>query len=236
MKDMNESTGEVAFYFAAFNKDLESDIILKTAYSKTFKENLPSFYHNRDHVDACGKPRDFGVDNKGAFCVSQLAIKTIVGNDVFEQYKAGLIKGHSQEFETLKSINDPTQKARIIQDLRLWGVTSVTNIPANLDTPTISIKSYQDITVQMKKINDILHKGNISDSLGKSFLSEYLRLKVFVKENKSALMELGVKYCQGCSTPMEDEEKSCPDCGKEWEVESKSRILTAEFGRGIKLF
>lgn len=193
MKDMDDSTGEVAFYFAAFDKDLEGDIIEKAAYKKTLKENFSNFYHNRDHTHACGTPIEVGIDDRGAFCVSQLAIKTIVGNDTYEQYKAGLIKGHSQEFETIKDQMDMGQKARIIKELRLWGVTSVTNIPANLSTPTLSIKSFDDITLQMKRINDLLLKANISDVLGDSLGKELVRMKSFLNDNSEQLTAYGLE-------------------------------------------
>jgi len=193
MKDMDDKTGQVAFYFAAFDKDLEGDIIEKSAYSKTLKENFSNLYHNRDHTHACGVPMSVEVDNKGAFCLSQLALKTVVGLDTYEQYKAGIIKGHSQEFQTIKDTMDMLQKARVIKELRLWGVTSVTNIPANLDTPTISIKSFQDITKHLKNINDILHKGNISDRLGEKFAAEYVRLKAFIDSNPEILIDAEVE-------------------------------------------
>lgn len=239
MKDMDDSTGEVAFYFSSPSKDLEGDIIEKNAYAKTFKENFSNFYHNRDHMHACGKPQSVGYDSKGAFCISQLALKTVVGNDVYEQYKAGLIKGHSQEFETIKEDVDVQQKARVIKELRLWGVTSITNIPANLDTPTMSIKSFEQVAVQMKKINDIIHKGNISDSLGEKFVNEYIRLKNFVQSNTDILDTLGFIHCSNCKTIVTDmkEGGKCPDCGRYISPEQKkSLIITDDFVKKVKLF
>jgi HK97 family phage prohead protease len=239
MKDMDDKTGEVAFYFAAFGKDLEGDIIEKSAYSKTLKENFSNLYHNRDHTEACGVPKIVDIDNKGAYCVSQLAIKTVVGNDTYEQYKAGIIKGHSQEFETIKDQMDMVQKARIIKELRLWGVTSVTNIPANLDTPTLSIKSFEDVANQMKKINDLLCKGNISDNLGNKFVSEYIRMKNFMLSNKEQLDALGIIHCKNCNSIMEEmpEDGKCPECKRYISQQSKkSLLITDEFISKIKLF
>ncbi len=176
LKDLNDKTGEVVFYFAAFTRDREYDTILKSAYTKTLQENVANIYHNRDHSQACGKPISFGIDEKGAYCVSQLAIKTIVGADTYEQYLAGLVKGHSQEFQVYKSEPDPAG-GRIIKELKLWGVTSVTNIPAHGDTPTISVKSVTELADELCKINELLRKGNISDQLGERFCDEYKRLK-----------------------------------------------------------
>lgn len=239
LKDLSDS-GEVAFYFAAFSKDQENDIILKTAYTKTIKENFQHIYHNIDHFKAVGAPKSIGVDSVGAFCVSQLALKTADGLDCYEKYKGGLIKGHSQEFETLADMQDANLKARVIKELKLWGVTSVTNIPANLDTPTISIKSMIDIAISMKSINDILHNGNISDKLGKEFTMEYLRLKNFLQSNPEKLKELGIVHCMSCQSiinpsDMKDDGK-CPDCGKYVNSAKKSIVINDDFVNRIKLF
>ena len=184
LKDLNEKNGLVTFYFAAWNEDLDRDIILKTAYNKTFKENKNNIYHNRDHSTAVGMPISFGVDENGAFAVSQLAMKTIAGRDTFEQYQAGLIKGHSQEFQTIIDEYDSSNGVRTIKEVHLWGVTSVTHVPANLDTPTISMKSFEDAADQLAKINKLLTTGNISDELGERMLKEYKSLSEFI-ETKS---------------------------------------------------
>lgn len=184
-----EKTGEVAFYFASWSVDQDNDIFLKTAYNKTFAENKKNIYHNRDHREAVGMPKSFGVDEKGAFAVSQLAMKTIAGMDTFAQYEAGLIKGHSQEFQTIVDEFDSAKMVRTIKEVKLWGITSVTNIPANLDTPTISMKSYEDIADQMAKVNKLLTDGKISDQLGERLVQEYKSLSVIMDKKIKEMEE-----------------------------------------------
>lgn len=182
LKDLSEEKGKVAFYYSAFgNTDLGGDIVQDTAFVKTVKENFKHIYHNRDHYEAVGVPLEFGQDAKGAYVVSQLGIKTACGMDCFEQYKAGMIKGHSMEYEAIKWSYDETTDTRTITEAKLWGVTSITNIPMNLDTPTISIKSLKDIDIAIKEIETFLTKGNISDECGKLFLKKYDRLKLLAK-------------------------------------------------------
>lgn len=187
LKDLREEQGIVEFYFAAFGIDLDGDQILPTAYAKTLKENRSRIYHNRDHEDPVGMPIAFGIDENGAWASSQLAIKTVAGRDMFEQYKAGIVKGHSQEFETI--IADKEPNARIIKELRLWGLTTVTKIPANLDTPTISLKSFEDVADQLAKINKLLTDGKISDQMGERLMKEYKSLSV-IMEAKSKELEV----------------------------------------------
>ena len=139
--------------------------------------------------DAVGSPISFGTDENGAYVVSQLAIKTINGSDMFEQYKAGIVKGHSQEFEPItsdgvKGIN------RIVKEVKLWGVTSVTNIPANLDTPTIELKSFADAAEQLSKINKLLTTGNISDELGERLTKEVKSLNEILEKKQREQIEL----------------------------------------------
>lgn len=189
LKDLNDHTGEVVFYFGAFEKDLDNETILKSAYDKTLNEGLDNVYHNRDHKEAVGKPKSFGIDEKGAYCVSQLAIKTVNGRDCYEQYKAGLIKGHSQEFQTLRDGRSEKDGSRIIKEIKLWGVTSVTNIPANLNTPIISLKSFEDAVEHLSRLNLLLKSGNISDKMGEKFLAEYDLLTSFVTKHKALILE-----------------------------------------------
>lgn len=188
LKDFSEGEGKVAFYYSAFNNaDLGGDIVQDTAFKKTVQENFKHIYHNRDHHEAVGAPIEFGQDNKGAFVVSQLAIKTKNGSDCYEQYKANIIKGHSMEYEALKWSYDEAKDIRTITEAKLWGVTSVTSIPMNLDTPTISIKSFKDISDSISEIENFLRKGNISDDLGKKFLTQYEKLKMLAKSLEDKL-------------------------------------------------
>lgn len=188
LKDLNEKQGVVSFYFAAFTEDQDGDTILKSAYTKTLLENKNNIYHNRDHREAVGMPVSFGVDENGAFAVSQLAMKTIAGRDTFEQYQAGLVKGHSQEFQAM--IFEPKgQRGRTIKEVRLWGITSVTQIPAHLNTPTISMKTYEDAADQLAKINKLLTTGNISDELGKRLTEEYKTLSEIIEKKSKKVDE-----------------------------------------------
>jgi len=135
-------------------------------------------------------PMTFGTDETGAFAISQLAMKTIAGRDTFEQYQAGLIKGHSQEFQTIIDEYNTETQIRTIKEVRLWGVTSITHVPAQLDTPTISMKSYEDAADYLKKINDLLTKGKVSDELGEKMLKEYKTLSEIIENKKREQIEL----------------------------------------------
>jgi HK97 family phage prohead protease len=180
LKDFSENTGVVKFYYSIFgNVDLVGDIVQDGAFTKTLQENKSNIFHDRNHTDSVGKPLEFGQDDTGAWVVSQLALNTINGKDTFEQYKAGIVKGHSMEYNVIKSSND-SNGARLLNELRLWGVTTVTTVPANLLAQTISFKSYNDIQNEMNAISAFLNNSNISDECGQSFLNKYNELKALV--------------------------------------------------------
>jgi HK97 family phage prohead protease len=182
IKDFDDESGKVVFYYSAFNNtDLGGDVVFPSAFKKTVKENFKHIYHNRDHNEAVGAPIEFGQDEKGAYVVSQLGIKTMDGRDCYEQYKAGIIKGHSMEYEAIKWNNDQSSGTRELKECKLWGVTSVTNIPMNLNATTISVKSASQLIYQMEEIERFLRNGNISDKCAQDFLNKYDGLSVLVK-------------------------------------------------------
>lgn len=185
LKDVATETGQVAFYYSSFNnEDLGGDIVLPGAFKKTVKDNFKHIYHNRDHSQSVGAPKSFEEDKKGAFVVSQLGVKTICGSDCFEQYKAGMVKGHSMEYVATKREYNEETYTRTIKEATLWGVTTVTEIPMNLNTPTISLKTYEDIEDQLQKISKFLKTANISDECGNKFLKWYDSLCEKAKELK----------------------------------------------------
>lgn len=247
-KDFDHKKGIVAFYFAAWTLDRVNDIILKTAYDKTLKEGRDKIYHNNNHKKACGKPIDFGVDEKGAFCVSQLAIKgiknkdgielegTFDGNDTYQQYLSDMITGHSQEYVVMNS--KPYESGiRVIREMKLYGVTSCTDIPAHPDTPTIFVKSMQDAIDDIKTMNDLIATGNVAD-LGQTFCKEYKKLAKFIQSKGADLAKLGIVHCENCKTIIVDEEPEvkCAGCGRFINSKTgKTKLIDKNFIQQFKL-
>lgn len=212
IKSIDKEKGLVTAYFSTWDKDRDNDVIEPNAYDKTFKEQKDYIYHNIDHDKVIGKPIDFGTDEKGAWFTSQLALGTVDGADAYEKYKAKLITGHSQEYQAVQS--HMKQGVRHITEVRLWGVTSMTKIPANPEATTISVKG-------------------ISDKLTpEEFLVEYKKLTDLMLEYKNkGLAMAGVVHCENCKTivpvPVQSDERKddaggmeagpqmkCPGCGR----------------------
>jgi len=154
LKDDNDK-GEIAFYFSKFDvKDSDGDIVVKGAFTKT-RENIKRIKHAYNHniYQIPGVIKEIGEDEKGAFAVSQLALKTDLGRNVYEQYKAGIITEHSYGFDIIKSDKDKEKEAQIIKEVKLYEVSSLTAWGANEFTEVIDIKSIDYLNMLLKSNN-----------------------------------------------------------------------------------
>lgn len=178
LKDLDHSSGKVAFYFSPFNTpDADMDEAEEKAFDKTFSENKARVKHLRNHItaEAPGKIIELSKDSKGAFAVSQLALKTSVGADTFEQYKAGIITEHSYGFDVIRAEKKSTG-GRIFKEVRLWEVSSLTHWGCSQHTPTMYVKSIDEIESYIKKLNKLLTSSTISDEKAATILEQYKEL------------------------------------------------------------
>ena len=168
LKDL-DNEGQVSFYFSKFDiQDSDRDVILKGAFKKT-KENIKRIKHfyNHNMYNVPGVLKEIGEDSKGAFAVSQLALKTQLGNDVYEQYKAGIISEHSFGYDVMKSEWNEDKTVQTIKEIKLYEVSSLTAWGANPETNVIDVKSMDYLNMLLKsnkyeekivtKINEVLN-------------------------------------------------------------------------------
>lgn len=200
LKDLNDKKGIVSFYFSPFNTpDSDLDEAATTAFDKTFSESKSRIKHFRNHDknEVPGRIIELGKDSIGAYAVSELAIKTLIGGDVYEQYKSGIITEHSYGFEIIKSDAKPTG-GKIFKELKLHEVSSLTHWGASEFTSVRSVKSFEECADYLSKINDLLTKGKVSDELGEKFLAEYKSLSEimakFEKKQKEELKPKGLNF------------------------------------------
>lgn len=183
LKDLSESKGIVSFYFSPFGiPDVDKDEATPTTFDKTMKENKGRIKHFRNHdkKEVPGTIVELGKDEKGAFVRSQLAVKTVVGLDTFEQYKAGIITEHSYGFVAIRAEKKSTG-GRILKEVKMFEASSLTHWGASQYTPMMSMKSLEEASDYIEKLNKLLTTGNISDDLG-------ARLEIEVKSLYDNLM------------------------------------------------
>jgi HK97 family phage prohead protease len=185
--DVDDKTRRVK---TAWNKtgvlDHDKDIIEKSAFDKTIKENGPKsknlIWHLTDHKpslkDAVGKPSEIIMEGDFLVAITDIP-KTSWGNDVLEFYKTATINQHSIGFSTVKRevFNDDDWEKRytVIKEVKLYEGSAVL-WGANEHTPTLSVgKSLtkEDSEKEFLKINTEL------DSFAKLFKSGHLSDQAF---------------------------------------------------------
>jgi len=143
-RDIDEKRGIVSFYFANFQTpDTNKRIMHKNAFNRTFNASADRLKHykNHDRGIVLGKVLELGKDEKGSFAVSQLS-KSDEGRNMLVQYNEGLINEHSFGFEILNS--HPDGDIEVVDEVRLWEVSTMTGWGAHADTPMISLNALEE--------------------------------------------------------------------------------------------
>jgi len=158
--DVDTENKTVKAVWARFdNVDLDSDIIVKEAVTKTIKERGPKgknlIYSLVDHIadtdHMIGKPTELYVKDDMLIAVTKI-VETEKGEDMIKMYNEGLINQHSIGFSTIKSDwQDSKQTVRIIKELKLYEGSAVL-WAANPETPTLDVtKSYLNDKEKLNK-------------------------------------------------------------------------------------
>ena len=141
----------VKFYYAGWDSvDLDGDIIRKGATLKSANERGPKgkglIRHFVNHefktnpgALPIGKLLDMGEDNTGAWAWTKMA-RTATGNDIYSLYEDGFINNHSFGFIPVPGKYKDTISGKEIFEVKIFEVSTVTTLSANIDTPTIDVK------------------------------------------------------------------------------------------------
>lgn len=151
IKDVDPN-GTVLFYASVFNnKDFGNDIIMPGAYSKTIKENLKNIRHFKHH-DSWKMPgviQEISEDSYGLLVKSKLILNTQLGKETYEEYKAmqeaGKSMDHSVGYSAIKFDIDNDKDERILREVKLFEVSTLTAWGMNPLAQTVSIKSLENI-------------------------------------------------------------------------------------------
>lgn len=196
LKNLDDKQGLVEFYFASFGEiDSDGDIISPNAYKKTLEESIENthksrikHFKNHNPEQVVGVIKRFGVDDKGAYAVSQMS-RTQLGRDTLVEYEEGIITEHSQGFQIMQEERDSMEGHNIIKEIKLWEVSSLTHWGANKNTPLVGIKSEKDILSLMQKLDNLLHNSNISNERGEELVKMYDKLGQTLKSLEQPLLD-----------------------------------------------
>ena len=175
------------------NVDLDNDIIVAEAFTKTIRERGPigknliwSLVDHCAEMDSViGKPEQLYVENDMLIAITPI-VDTEMGEDVIKMYDAGLINQHSIGFSTINSSVDK-KGIRTITELKLYEGSAVL-WAANPETPTLDVKSED----RKNNLNDRLEKLLKAFKSGRFTDETFALMEIEIKRIQSEILEIEV--------------------------------------------
>jgi uncharacterized protein len=171
--DVDTTTRRVKAVWSRMNNiDLDNDIIVPEAFTKTLMERGPAgknlvwslVDHKADMANVIGKPEELYVEGDMLVAVTPI-VETEKGTDMLKLYEAGLVNQHSIGFSTIKSDWQSEKKdVRVIKEVKLYEGSAVL-WGANPETPTISVKSQtkEDLNNRLERLLKAFRGGKFTD-------------------------------------------------------------------------
>lgn len=178
------------------NVDLDGDIIVAEAFTKTIKERGPKgknmiwslVDHKADMAHTLGKPKELYIEGDMLVAVTDL-IETECGEDAIKLYEAGLINQHSIGFSTLKSDVDQKTGIRTITELKLYEGSAVL-WGANPETPTLGFKgefkeTKETLSLRLENLIKAFRGGSFTDDT-------FALMEIQIKQIQAELLTLEI--------------------------------------------
>ena len=171
--DVDTATRRVKAVWSRMNNiDLDNDIIVPEAFTKTLMERGPAgknlvwslVDHKADMANVIGKPEELYVEGDMLVAITPI-VETEKGTDMLKLYEAGLVNQHSIGFSTIKSDWQSEKKdVRVIKEVKLYEGSAVL-WGANPETPTISVKSQtkEDLNNRLERLLKAFRGGKFTD-------------------------------------------------------------------------
>jgi uncharacterized protein len=224
VKDVDTSSRRVKVAISQVgSKDLDGDVIDKSAYTKTIKERGPQgsnlIWHLTDHnaslKNAVGKFSELYMEGDYLVGVTNIP-NTTWGNDVLEFYNTGTVNQHSVGFRTIKSepVNaDKNNEYRLIKEILLYEGSAVL-WGANPNTPTLSVgknlsteevlSEYEKTMDELGKLHKMFKSGHLSDE-------SYELIEMKVSQLTEKLQQLFIEATQPAVKAVEPESNGLLD-------------------------
>jgi hypothetical protein len=208
--DVDSQSRRVKSVVAVFdNVDLDNDIIVPEAVTKTIKERGPKgkkliwnlIDHRADLKSALGKPDELYVEGKELFAITPI-VETELGEDYLKLCEAGVINQFSIGFSTVKSTMQ--KDVRVIQELKLYEFSAVlwgANPETRFDG-MVKSEWKQD----KKTLNDRLEKLLVSFKHGNFTDGTFSLIEIEIKQIQQELTALSTQPAPIAVEP-QDEQK-----------------------------
>jgi HK97 family phage prohead protease len=178
------------------NVDLDNDIIVAEAFTKTIKERGPKgknmiwslVDHKADMAHTLGKPKELYIEGDMLVAVTDL-IETECGEDAIKLYEAGLINQHSIGFSTLKSDVNQKTGVRTITELKLYEGSAVL-WGANPETPMLGFKgefkkTKENLSIRLENLIKAFRGGSFTDDT-------FALMEIQIKQIQAELLSLEI--------------------------------------------
>lgn len=191
-------------------KDLDEDIIIPNAYTKTIAERGPIAKkliwsltdHRADMKYAIGKPEELYIEGNRLIAITKIQ-DTTHGNDMATFYNDGIINQHSIGFSTIQSEYNTDTNIRVIKELQLYEGSAVM-WAANENTPTLGMKgltfdeSKTHLSGQLELLLKCFRSGTYSDD-------GFVLLELQIKQLQSKILALTTPPVVETVEPVYDE-------------------------------
>jgi HK97 family phage prohead protease len=179
------------------NIDLDNDIIVPEAFTKTINERGPGgknlvwslVDHCADMNNVIGKPEQLYVEGDMLIAITPI-VETEKGEDIIKMYEAGLINQHSIGFSTIKS-NVDKEGIRTITELKLYEGSAVL-WGANPETPTLGFKGEMEAKDKREELSNRLDKLVKAFKNGRFTDDTFSLIEIEIKRIQSELFEIEV--------------------------------------------
>ena len=178
------------------NLDLDNDIIIASAFTKTIAERGPLgknmvwslVDHRADMAHTLGKPKELYIEGDMLIAVTDL-VETECGEDAIKLYEAGLINQHSIGFSTIKSEYDSQSGVRTITELKLYEGSAVL-WGANPETPTLGFKgeyknTKETLSLRLENLIKAFRGGTFTDDT-------FALMEIQIKQIQAELLALEI--------------------------------------------
>lgn len=192
IQDLDVASGIVTGYFSKFNNiDLDGDVIMPGAFTKTIAERGPqsskpeiAYLWQHDTCKPLGKLMVLKEDNFGLYFEAKMS-DTTYGQDALKLYRDGVITQHSIGYQVIKSVETQSDEMEVEQifEVKLWEGSAVT-FGANPNTPFTGFKSIQEREDRIKTLVKAIKNGNYTDETFGLIEFELLKLISLAKTDE----------------------------------------------------
>lgn len=193
VKDIDEK-GIVTFHASIFGSpDRVKDIVDPGAYRKTTAENFKEIQHYKNHDSTLmpGVIREMKEDDRGLVTVSKLILKTQLGMETYEEYKAMAeaekSMGHSIGYAVVKE-EKSMDGYNHLKEIALFEVSTLTKRAAHPDALTLGVKSLDELIKE-----EVFYKNLLNCKFSDAKLEQLEEIKnhisALVESRRKALSE-----------------------------------------------